>query len=159
MVACEEVCRDLSGRGITVLLSASFAAEQHGVSESEKHTVVGFARSLLSVNGLPKPMWAQASEIAVCAQSYGKTSSYREISNRHVEWPCDEECGSSTRVWHRVLCTHPKQFSEEIRQKCVFDRMIGSGIMKTGTRFTYHLSKRLCTHMISTSNQNEFAPV
>jgi uncharacterized protein with von Willebrand factor type A (vWA) domain len=80
VLACEEVRRDLSGRDITLLLSASYAAEQHGVSERENHTVVELARSLLSVNGLPKPMWAQACKTAVCVLNRtGKPPSYREI--------------------------------------------------------------------------------
>jgi len=42
-----------------------------------------------------------------------------------VEWPRDEERGSSTCVWHGVLCIHPEAVSKEIRHKCVYDRMIG----------------------------------
>jgi hypothetical protein len=63
--------------GITLLLSAPYAPEQNGVSERENHTVVDLERSVLSVSGLPKPMWAQA-----CGTVIEKSP--RDMRNGHV---------------------------------------------------------------------------
>jgi len=66
-----------------------------------------------------------------------------------VEWSCDE-LGSSMFVSHRVSCIHPKAVAEEIRQpECVWSNdwlPEGEGEVPD-----------LCA--MSTSSQNEFAPV
>jgi hypothetical protein len=64
-LACEKVHHVLADCGIPFLLSAPYATEQNGVAERENRTAVGLARSLFSVKGLPKLMWAQACETAV----------------------------------------------------------------------------------------------
>lgn len=54
----------------------------------------------------------------------------------------------------------PKQFQKKFNKKrvCLVE-WLSTWMIKMGTKFTCHLSTRLCTHMLSTSSQNEFASV
>ena len=110
--ACDEVSRFLSDRGITLLLSAPFAPEQNGVSERENHTVVELARSMLSVNGLRKPLWAEACETEVYNRT-GKTpvigKSPTDMWNGHVMKNLDRLRVFGTESYVYI----PKQFRKK----------------------------------------------
>ena len=58
-LACKKGRCVLSDRAITLLLFAPSVPEDTRVAEGKNRTIVELARSMLSVNRLPKLMWAQ----------------------------------------------------------------------------------------------------
>ena len=109
---------------------------------------------MLSVSRLPKPMWAQACETAVCVLNRtGKTSV------RNVEWSRDEEPGSSTCVWHSVMYT--SQSNSGRNSTRMFGRMVGYLNDKDGyqvyvpslnkivhSHYVYFKPERVCTSSV-----------
>ena len=123
--ACEEVCRVLINRGITLLLFAPYASEENRVAERENRTVVELTWSLLSVSRLTKLMWAQACESAVYVLNHtGKTpvivKSPMEMWNGHAMKNLYHTRAFGTECHVYIL----KQF-QNIFDKIVFGRMVG----------------------------------
>ena len=63
---CEAVQKVLEEHGITHRLTMPYSPEQNGAAEQENHTTVESARSMLHSSGLPKELWAEACNTAVC---------------------------------------------------------------------------------------------
>ena len=66
---CEAVQKLLEEHGITHRLAMSYTSEQNGAAVQENCTIVESTRSLLHASGLPKELWAEACNTAVCILS------------------------------------------------------------------------------------------
>jgi hypothetical protein len=69
------------------------------------------------------------------------------------------------RTWITYMCMalsvmyiSQSSFRRNLTRVCLVE-WLATWMIKMGTRFTCHLSTRLCIHMLSTSSQNEFASV
>jgi hypothetical protein len=118
---CEEARRVLSDHGIVLLQSAPYPLEQNGVVECENCTIVELMRSVLSVSGLPKTMWAQACETA--AYVLNRTGKTSVIGKSPVElWDgCVMKNLDHLRVFGMEYYVHiPKQFRKKFDDKSMF---------------------------------------
>lgn len=107
------------------------------------------------------PMLAQACETAVYVLNHTENTSV-------IGWSPKEMCGMVTwwRTWIIYVCLalsvmHTSQtcFRRNLKTRVCLVEWSATRMIKMGTRFTWHLSTRLCTCMLSTSSQNEFASV
>lgn len=146
--------------GITLLLSTPYAPEQNGVTECEHRTVVELIWSMLSVSRLQYRSWHRLVKMLYMCSI---------IEKKHqLSGNLQRKCGMVTwwRTWIIYVClalsvmyTSQRRFRRNLKTRACLVEWLAISMIKMGTRFTCHLSTRLCTCMLSTSSQNEFASV
>ena len=95
---------------------------------------------------------------SICAQSYGETLVIGKspMVEMATWWRT-----SIIYVYlaRSVMYTSQSSFGRNSTTSLCLVEWLATWTIKKGTRFRCHLSKALCTRMMSTSSQNEFAPV
>ena len=95
---------------------------------------------------------------SICAQSYGETLVIGKspMVEMATWW---RTCIIYVYLARSVMYTSQSSFGRNSTTSLCLVEWLATWTIKKGTRFRCHLSKALCTRMMSTSSQNEFAPV
>lgn len=140
----------LASRGIRQLVSCPYTPQQDGVAERENRTIVESATTMIQSKGMPKHMWAEASNTAAYVLNLTGKSSDKNKSPYELWYGKElrEENIKFLKVFGTECFVHiPKQFRSKFDNRAVRGHIVGYVNEKDGYRiWVPSLNKVVCSH-------------